>query len=660
MRIPIPQIQRQQTPSAPGSPPMARAVGMGGVQDLAQGLGQIARDREQTAARAEDNFARLEFEQKKTRNVERLSAARLEWAETMQKRQAEADPAADGFTRQALTDFDGWRKKSAEAIPDEEERRMFDSLVLNVREHVLGNAMQFEATQRRSYRKRVVDDGIDTDSRTVIADPSQFRDVLGARLAAIKTSSDLSAEERAALTEKARETISINAGSTLVNRDPVGWLQRDPTKDPLLSVMSPTAIRQLNGHAAALVKQAEAHNRTEQDKALKLAEKTTEDVQKFVVDGGLVSPGYENQVRALVKGTPYAPMVDSMVQVSKAGAGFGNLPLPRQREMITALKPGDPDQAKLLDHIRTVNSRQEKAYADDPWSAWSTFARGPQTSDADLSRPGAASQVVAQRNQQIDALETVTGFAVSPLKPAEATAWADKLATLPPDARAAELGSVGAQLPAPRISALADQLDSKNKPLALALKLGADQTTAGRNTSALVLRGAQAIADKTIKRDDTALSGWRSEISGMVRGTLGDDRAEQDIIDAAYYVRASMDAEGTAVQGFDLKASNENAVRMVIGRPMEREGVKTILPRLMDESQFDAKLREFTPDVLRTMAPDGVVYIRNNPIKVEALSMGILSYGMKRDGRGNYIPVRGNALVTVDKAGTQPLRLGVQ
>jgi hypothetical protein len=106
----------------------------------------------------------------------------------------------------------------------------------------------------------------------------------------------------------------------------------------------------------------------------------------------------------------------------------------------------------------------------------------------------------------------------------------------------------------------------------LALKLQLDRTTAGRTTSALVLRGAQALADKTVKRSDADLTGWRAEIAGIVRGTLGDDQAESDAIDAAYYVRAAMEQEGIQAPGFNLKASSENAVRMVIGQPLDRGG----------------------------------------------------------------------------------------
>ena len=170
-----------------------------------------------------------------------------------------------------------------------------------------------------------------------------------------------------------------------------------------------------------------------------------------------------------------------------------------------------------------------------------------------------------------------------------------------------------------------------------------------------MLRGAQALADKTVKKDDAAVAGWRAEIANMVRGTMGDDRAEQDVIDAAWYVRAAMDAESTEVPGYTLKASNENAVRMVIGTPIDRGGVKTLTPRGMDEKTFDERSRA----ALAPMA-GSTLYVRGKPVTAEELAVRLPSYGMKRDGQGRYTPVLNGAYVTTDADGQQPLRLEVR
>jgi hypothetical protein len=224
---------------------------------------------------------------------------------------------------------------------------------------------------------------------------------------------------------------------------------------------------------------------------------------------------------------------------------------------------------------------------------------------------------------------------------------------MPIPARAEALGAMGVQLDGPHLLALADQFDKGDKPLSLAMKLGADRTTAGRTLAQLVLQGAQGLADKTVKRDDAVLTGWKAEISGMVRGTLGNDQAENDVIEAAYYIRAQMDIEGGTAPGFDSDPSNERAVRMVIGQPMDRGGVKTLLPRGMTQDDFDTKLRA---PVVTSQIPD-VVYVRGAPVPRDAFSYRLPSLGMRRDGQGSYIPVSNNAMVTLDKEGTTPLRM---
>ena len=143
----------------------------------------------------------------------------------------------------------------------------------------------------------------------------------------------------------------------------------------------------------------------------------------------------------------------------------------------------------------------------------------------------------------------------------------------------------------------------------------------------------------------------------MVRGTLGDDRAEADVIEAAYLVRAAMDIEGIAAPGFSrgLGQSAEEAVRLVIGTPLDRGGVKTLTPRGMDEKMFDERSRA----ALAPLAGQKL-YIRGKEMTAEELAAQITGYGMRRDGRGRYTPVLNGAYITTDPDGQQPLRLEVR
>ena len=164
MRIPIPEIQRQAAPTDGPRPAMIQPGSQQGTQALASSLAQVATERERQAALQLDNFERIENEQRKARNVERVAAARLQWAETFQNRQTDAGPAADGFTGSLLKDFKGWAETSAAAIADEREREMFKGMIAPLGDHLGQSGIQFEGQQRRAWRRSTLADGIDTDA----------------------------------------------------------------------------------------------------------------------------------------------------------------------------------------------------------------------------------------------------------------------------------------------------------------------------------------------------------------------------------------------------------------------------------------------------------------------------------------------------------------
>ena len=443
-----------------------------------------------------------------------------------------------------------------------------------------------------------------------------------------------------------------------MTRDPAGWLKRDTKTDPLISLLDPANLRALNGHAQALVAQQRNEVERNGERATKEAERAVDGLRDFALSGGLPDLAYQAQVRTLTRGTPYADAADALLTQAQAGAAFGSQSLPKQAAALQQMgMGGNPDEKKIIDFARQVHDSQKRAFDENPWAAASRFHRLPAVPEVQITDAGQAIQVIQQRRPMMPTVEASAGKPVSPLQPGEAVQWADRLKALPVEQRADQLATVGQSLAIGQVSALADQLDKGNKPLALAMKLGIDRTTAGRTVAGLALRGAQALADKTVKKDDAALTGWRSEISSMVRGTLGDDRAEQDVIEAAYYVRAAMDIEGIAAPGFSrgLGGSAEEAIRLVIGTPVDRGGVKTLTPRGMDERMFDDRSRA----ALQPLSGQKL-YIRGKEMTADELAIRINGYGMRRDGQGRYTPVLNGAYITTDKDGQQPLRLEVR
>lgn len=586
---------------------------------------------------------------------------------------------------------DAYEKRFTEAstaivgsLQNDNQRRIFQQRVpvvaLQFRSALLGH----QARETDKFNDQTENATIDLARREMFAAPMD-PNAQDAGLARINWAIDQKAQRQGWSPEvtadtkaKFQEKVYEDMASILVERDPAGSLaaldKRLGIGGPAQatgvqafdSATDPSKLITLRARAASYVEQARHRTEAEQKRILKEAESTYNEVLKFAMDGQMVSPDYERQIISKVVGTPFEPQAKALIAASFAGGMHGSQPLPqqeaglRQLDAAIAAKGTSAEEAKLISHIRTITQNQKAAYNENPWSAATRFGRQVDVPEVSITSPGQVAQLVAQRMQLIGGIEVYAGRAVSPLQPGEAKAFAEQLRALPPDARAETLGQTGVMLNAPRVAALADQLDKHDKPLALSLKMGADRTTAGRTASALVLRGAQALQDKTVKRDESALAGWRAEIATLVRGTLGDERAEQDVIDAAYFIRAAQDQDGSAAPGFKSMSGADDAVAMVIGKPIERSGVKTLLPRGMDERTFDSKLRTYTPERLREIAPSGEVYVRGQPIKIEQLSNRLTQYGLRRDGQGRYVPSVNNAPVTLDPQGTNLLRLDVR
>ena len=106
---------------------------------------------------------------------------------------------------------------------------------------------------------------------------------------------------------------------------------------------------------------------------------------------------------------------------------------------------------------------------------------------------------IRKRIQQADR-QRLAGKAVSPLDASEADQVRGIMEALPPKQRSAAVATI-AQAVGPRYAgAIAEQLNSKDKALSLAFASAGDKTTAGRFTSELILKGAQAIKDGTAMR----------------------------------------------------------------------------------------------------------------------------------------------------------------
>ena len=615
--------------------------------------------------------------------VNKLQAARLA---------LQADPT-DGFGNvhgegAVGTKFvDDYRKRfddAASAIEQNlqgpEQKNVFKQRSQVVALQYQASLLAHQAKETDAFNNQTENAQIDLARRQIFQAP-QDPGALAAGLAQIDWAIDQKARrlgfgsEVAADTKaKYRQAVFDDAASLMIERDPrsalamlnkrVGYRGQEPgdSGSEIINGLDTQKLVALRHRAQATVDQMDNKSQAEADARLREAEKTVKDLQSFTMQGLMVDPGYEREVRAAVAGTPFEKAASEFINLSYAGASFGSQTLPAQEARLkqwdaqAAAAGTNPEMAKLVASARQITQTQRAAYAENPWAAATRFGRAPDAGQATIGSPDQAVKVVAQRLALQPVVESYAGGAVSPLQPDEARDFATVVQSLPPNQRAETLGQIGAMLTAPRIQALADQLDKGSKPLALSLKLGAEGTTAGRMVSELVLRGAQALSDKTVKLDDQALAGWRADIAAKVRGTLGDPKAEQDVIDSAFYVRAAQELEGIAAPGFTrgIGSGAEDAIALVAGAPIERAGVKTLLPRGMTADQFNTKTQA-------AMAPlaGQRLFVRGQPVPAESVALRLGGYGM-RYNRGGYTPIVNNAPVTMDSSGSVPLVLRVQ
>lgn len=687
MRIPIPKFIQDGPNVIRGGPPMLRQPQGAGLGDIGNTLIDIGRDvgRRDAIQLAEDQRAAeaariAEAEQAKARNIERASSYRVEWTERLMQRQQEADPEATNFTGSLLLDFDKWQEKSLNAIQDKAEREQLKGMLLPLRERMAIGGLQFERDRRVSYRRGVLADGVDADAKVVGADPAQFQEVLALRVAAIRSSADLDPAERAQLEDRAKDAIAYSAGRSLADTDPRAFLERtgqrtkgpkgkdggrasdaaDRVKnDPLLAAMSAKSLASLVDYASTRVSQQEAAAAADAERRARQAEiaaskKDREASRAFNIlhamqlDGRVIdmqSPSVQASMHAM-EGTPYAAAFREGLKDAARRSAAALQPVPTQRDQLSglyALRNTQGTSAELEEEIKRredVLAAAEQAYRQDPLQAMAERGVIPFLPPVDTSSADALIAGLPVRSQLASVARQQTGQAASPLTKAEAEAMATHLQALPPDQRGTQIAVMASVVPGDQLQALARQIDAKDKPLALAMAAGASATTEGRTVAELILRGAQAVKDKSIKEEKGAEFGVRASIASRI-GNAVPETVREDVIEAARYIYLGKSAAGERVT-FD------GAIRLAIGGDLvEHNGQTVPVPPDVD---LPSRLQTYPEADIARQTADGWVYITGQrPMGVPEFLAGLPTAQLEPVGLGRFMVRSGGGVVTNHK-----------
>lgn len=399
---------------------------------------------------------------------------------------------------------------------------------------------------------------------------------------------------------------------------------------------------------------AKAEAEARENKAFEVYKATSD----LMMQGQYLSQPTMDNLATATAGTQYAAVAQELVKSQTKIAGFASLSIDQQTAQIEQLRrdgatPGvgtSPDEKKFVDGLVKIRDNTQKAYDENPWVAAQERGVIPTAPAIELTDVATAQAVLAQRMQQIGAVEARAGRKVSPLQPQEAEQIGRIVRSLPPDQQSAALAQFSTAIQdGDRLAAFAQQIDAKDRVLGTALIVGDLKTTFGRYVSELVIKGGRAMKDKTVSADNAKETGWRASIAKEVGDAYPNQEVRERMIDAATLVQTGLASEGSG--------DTARALRLVAGEIVEHNGFKIPLPRGMDESAFEERIKAVTPATLAAQAPGGQVYVGKTAMPLQQFIDTLPSAALVSAGSGRYSVRAGMGFVTNSKG--QRIVIGV-
>ena len=487
--------------------------------------------------------------------------------------------------------------------------------------------------------------------RLYLKDPKAADEMVSRTIEALGPFSGLNPAELQKAHQGWREGTRLNKAQTLVNEakrdnkalDKVAAALNTDEFADIDPQRKTTLLGQIEGFQVANIQRAEAEARrrqAEQERYLRKAEAEFNAAQTLVTQGKVLSPEYVDRVAKSVQGTPYAAALKESLRQGPATTAFGVQPLAVQQQLLDAaradlIKTGtNPKAEEKLSALQKVHDAAVRDYREEPLRA--ALDRGiiQQIEPLDTSSIPTLMSTLAARVNQASITRQQVGTAVSPLLSQEAEKVGQMLNNLPVEQRSTAIAELAKVAGPEQSAALAKQIAPKDKALGIALGMAGSMTTQGRHTSEIVLRGAQAMKDRSVKTDNSAVTGIRARVAAEIGDAYPSEELRETMIDAAVFAEYGLQAEGSG----DLP----RAVRLVTGGGIvERGGRKVPLPQGMTPSQFDERLRTLSPKDLRS----DTVVIGGQTIPAKDFITQIPDAPLIVRGNGRYAVQAGNGLV---------------
>ena len=344
-------------------------------------------------------------------------------------------------------------------------------------------------------------------------------------------------------------------------------------------------------------------------------------------------------------GTPYLETYRALQTQAREVGGAGAQPIAAQQAELDQVNAQIAQQGasdaliKRRDSLQRVLEASKRDYGDDALRAGLQRGVIEALPPIDISSVDAATRTIGQRLQAAQIVQTRTGRPVSPLTNDEAEALASTINTLPVQQRATALATLGRSIGPQAAAGLAAQIDKKDKALSLALQFGTSSTSEGRTTAEIILRGQQALKDKTVKAESIAVDGWRARIAQEVEGAYSNQRQADDVKEAAFLILSGLQSEGTG----DVRQAVGLAAR---GSIVEHNGKRIPLPAQVSKGDLEDRLQALTPQNFAAQAPDGQVRVGGQAVPLDTFVQTLPEAQLIHAGYGRYNVLQGGRVVT--------------
>lgn len=421
-------------------------------------------------------------------------------------------------------------------------------------------------------------------------------------------------------------------------------LAADDKMDPQRKVQ---LMGQIEGFKVANIQRAEAaaaQARAAEAAAIRRAEGAFNAASSLVMGGKTLSPEYVTQLTQATAGTPYAAALPDLLKQAPERSAFGMQPVGVMDATINQLRANlnvkgtDPTTEKRVNEMEAIRDGKRKALADDPLVGAQEYG-GPPVSQIDTRSVAGLVSTIAGRQEAVTfASSQLGGQPVSPLTRQEAESVGQLINTLPVEQRSTAIAQLAQVIGPQQSAALGRQMAPKDDAIGLAFGLAGDRTTAGRYTSELVLRGAQAIKDKAVKKDGAAITGTRALMAAEIGDAYVDQGVRDAMISAAVYAEYGLQAEGGG--------NPRQAVRLVTGGLTTQAGKKIPLPRGMEPDEFSKRLTTLTVDSLRTALPEDKVFVSGTAMAPAEFLKQVPNASLIHAGQGRYAVQTGAGIAT--------------